>query len=90
MKKVEKTKEQIKKNGRGAPKKRETEKVLKNHLRPDQQKWARGEADARGVSMWFFIRQVIDLGKSVIDQKRGDVSGSALFDDVLAEPGKGE
>lgn len=79
-----------KSNGRGAPKKREAEKILKNHLRLDQKQWAQEEAQARGISMWSFLRQVIDLGKDVIDTKRGDVSASALFDDTLAEPHKGE
>lgn len=80
---------ELEKNGRGAPRKRVTEKILKNHLRPDQVKWAKGEAEARNVPMWSFIRQVIDLGRTIMDQKRGNVSASALFDDIYDETKKG-
>ena len=74
-----------KKTKRGAPVKREDQKILSNHFRGDQWKWVKGEAVVRGIPAWEFVRLYTDWAKDAFDRKRGDVSASALFDDVLNE-----
>lgn len=69
----------------GAPNKHESEKILPNHLRPDQWQRMEEEAAIRNMPTWAFIRLVIDWGVTGLDTKRGDVAASKMFDDILAK-----
>lgn len=83
-------KKKIKKEKRklGAPEKRDDEKIMTNHLRPDQWKRMEEEAAIRNKPTWAFIRECLDWTITALDTKRGDVSASALFDGVMNEGGE--
>jgi ferric iron reductase protein FhuF len=72
----------------GQPPKREDEKILTNHLRPDQWKRLEEEATIRNKSTWAFIRECLDWTITALDTKRGDVEVSKLFDGVVQEVDK--
>ncbi len=82
-KKKANTKQQTR--GPGAPTKDDDEKVLKNGLRPDQWERLQDEAVIRGISAAKMQRDAIDWFITVLDTKRGDVSASKAFDDIMSK-----
>jgi hypothetical protein len=69
----------------GAPNKANEEKVLTNHLRPDQWERMEKEASLRNLSAWAFIRSCLDWAITALDTKRGDVEASKLFDGLMEQ-----
>jgi hypothetical protein len=77
----------IKKNPRGQPPKAEADKKNRgNGLRGDQIVWLKEYASARNLpSLAEANRVAVDWFITAIDGKRGDVTASAIFDDMYKE-----
>jgi len=66
---------------KGAPIKKDEEKILPNGLGPEQWAWLQSEAKIRSMSAASLHRIAVDWFITAIDTKRGDVTASQLFDD---------